>query len=159
MMKNLRKYILFWTALFILGGITLSFVLDLMNYQFLNWLKFTFVLISFIGVFLGSIQILKSHKLQCFIACFIELIIFSLIGVTLFIISDHESIVIKDHQKMIKETHGFLLSNWIKYYDYQNILIRSQQERIYEAYNNTLNEYLYTIYYDEDGHVIDQKEE
>ncbi len=57
---------------------------------------------------------------------------------------------------MVKETHSILFANWINYYDYENIFYRSKQERIVEQYDDAIieSEYLYTIYYDENGKKI-----
>lgn len=158
-MKELYKYILFWTIIFVLLMLFISFVLNSMNYQFLNWIKYALMIISLIGTLLGTIQLLKKKKVICTIICILEVILIGSFNLALIFFSfDSEEIVLKNNKKMIQETHSFLLSNWIKYYDYKNIFIRSKQERIYEVHDDYIGEYLYTIYYDKNGQVIKQEE-
>ncbi len=72
---------------------------------------------------------------------------------------DKESIVVKNNDTMVEESHSFLLSNWKNYYDYENIFVRKNVIRIYEAYDDSLGEYLYTNYYDANGIFIKTEKE
>ena len=160
-MKKLLKSILFLDVIFILIMFLISFILGLYNYQFLSWIKYLIIIICFIGIIIGTIQVLRKKKKLCFIICVLEFFIISILAFLLFLYysCNVEEIVIKDDIKMIKETHSVLLSNWINYYDYENIFVRSKQVKIYEAHDDYIGEYLYTIYYDEDGNVIKREEE
>lgn len=160
-MKKLLKSILFLDVIFILIMFLISFILGLYNYQFLSWIKYLIIIICFIGIIIGTIQVLRKKKKLCFIICVLEFFIISILSflLILYYSCNVEEFVIKDDIKMIKETHSVLLSNWINYYDYENIFVRSNQVKIYEAHDDYIGEYLYTIYYDEDGNVIKREEE
>ena len=164
----MRKSILFWTIIFILIMLSISFIIGLFNYQFLNWVKISAMVIIFIGITTGTIQllvrILKKNRAMCIILCIIVVLIECIvIGVTdIFLILcyyNSEEIVIKNGTKMVKETHSVLFSNGITYYDYKNIFIRSKTKRIYEAHDDYIGEYLYTDYYDENGKFIEEVDE
>lgn len=124
--------------------------------QFLNWVKSCLIIIFVLLFLLGTIQIYRKYKIECFILCFLEVCVFTVL-ISLFVLKYYggvEEVVLIDNKKMIKETHSFLLSNWINYYDYQNIFVRSKQVRIHEEHDDYIGDYIYTIYYDEDGNVI-----
>lgn len=161
-MKKLFRSILFWDILFLLLMFGISKVLNMYNMQFLSWTSFSIVIIFIILFMLGTIQIYKKEKLVCIILCFVEVFVvfFVLVifGPYLLLNYNPEEIVIIDNKKMIKETHSFLLSNWINYYDYQNIFLRSKQVRIKEAHDDYIGDYLYTIYYDDNGNIIKREE-
>ena len=160
-MKKILKSILFWDVIFLLIMFLISFILGLYNYQFLSWIKYLIIIICFIGIIIGTIQVLRKKKKLCFIICVLEFFIIIILSflLVLYYSCNVEEIVIKDDIKMIKETHSVLLSNWINYYDYENIFVRSKQVKIYEAHDDYIGGYLYTIYYDEDGNVIKREEE
>ena len=160
-MKKILKSILFWDVIFILIMFLISFILGLYNYQFLSWIKYLIIIICFIGIIIGTIQVLRKKTKLCFIICILEFFIIIILSflLVLYYSCNVEEIVIKDDIKMIKETHSVLLSNWINYYDYENIFVRGKQVKIYEAHDDYIGEYLYTIYYDEDGNVIKREEE
>lgn len=161
MKKNLFENILFITFLYIIVLFIIIFILDKLGYVFLNWfIYFNLVIIS-LGILVGTtkiitknIKILKTKITLCIVFTVVELII--LIPANLLFISmqDKEEFVKKNNHLMVKETHSILLSNWICYYDFENIFIRKKQERIYEAYDDSISEYLYTIYYDKKGNII-----
>lgn len=152
-MKKFKTSILFWTLIFTLTMVGLSLGLKLMNLTFLNWVKTMTIVIIFIGIVLGTIQTLKQKVLR-YILILAEMIIFIVIIFCNMIFIDHEKIVFKNERYMVQRTHSFLLSNYINYYEYQNIFLRNTKPSIYEVYNNTLSEYLYTIYYDDKGNII-----
>lgn len=160
-MKKLLKSILFWDVIFLLIMFLISFILGIYNYQFLSWIKYIIIIISFIGIIIGTIQVLRKKTKLCFIICILEFFIIIILSflLVLYYSCNVEEFVIKDDIKMIKETHSVLLSNWINYYDYENIFVRGKQVKIYEAHDDYIGEYLYTIYYDEDGNVIKREEE
>lgn len=124
--------------------------------QFLSWIKFVIIIIFILMFIIGTIQSFHKEKKVCFILCIIELILFGLgflIYVFYFnIVGDIESIVEIDNKKMIRETHNTLFGKELKYYDYQNVFIRSKQIKIYESYEE--GEFLYKVYYDNFGNII-----
>ena len=69
---------------------------------------------------------------------------------------DPESIVYVDGRKMIEQTHTFMFSNWIQYYDYKTFFYRDTKVKIYKAYDDSLTEgdYISTTYFDDEGNVI-----
>jgi len=69
---------------------------------------------------------------------------------------DPESIVYIDGKKMIEQTHTFMLSNWIQYYDYKTFFYRDTKVKIYKTYDDSLTEgdYISTTYFDDEGNVI-----
>lgn len=155
-MKRIFKSILFWDIIFLLLMISISKLLAIYNMQFLNWVKSCLIIIFVLLFLLGTIQIYRKYKIECFILCFLEVCVFTVL-ISLFVLKYYggvEEVVLIDNKKMIKETHSFLLSNWINYYDYQNIFVRSKQVRIHEEHDDYIGDYIYTIYYDEDGNVI-----
>ena len=110
--------------------------------------------LSSIGLISGTVQLFKRKKTLCVFFCLLEFVIIGIINVGLIVGYNKEEIVVRNDKKMIKETHSVLLFNWIKYYDYKNIFVKNKQEKIYEAYDDSIEEYLYTIYYDEGGNII-----
>ena len=70
-----------------------------------------------------------------------------------------EKIVKKDGILYIEEKYSFLLSNYINYYKFSNIIFRTKKVSIYKSYNNSLSddEYLKTTYYDDEGKVIKEE--
>ena len=73
------------------------------------------------------------------------------------ILFQRENIVVIDHKIYIEVKYSFLLSNGIYYYDFLNPIFRKQQPRFEKQYDDSLNDfdYLGTIYYDDEGHIID----
>ena len=159
-MKKISRSILFWTIIFILIILFSSIVLNMFNYQFLNWIKYITMIIGTFGIIAGTIQLLKKKKILCSVLCVLEFIIIGGACILfIFLFFNVEEIVVKDNTKMIKETHSFLFSNWINYYEYNNIFVRSKQPRIYEAHDDYIGDYLYTTYYDENGNIIKEIKE
>lgn len=156
--SKVPKTILVYILLYIFFYLILGGILYLCNMTYLLWFKlFSFAFVV-IGIIASTIQSTRTKSISCILFVVMEIFIsvILLFGYLFFVST--EEIVERDGQRMIKASHSFLLSNWIKYYDYSNILIRSTQPRIYEAYDNTLHksEYLYTIYYDDQGNKINK---
>ena len=154
-MKKFKTPILFWTLIFTLVMVGLSLGVKLMNLTFLNWVKTITIVIILIGLVLGTIQSAKQKILRN-ILILVEIIIFTVVIFCNMMLTDHEKIVFKDKCYMVQRTHSFLFSNYINYYDCQNVFIRNTKASIHEVYNNTLSEYLYTIYYDRKGNIINK---
>ncbi len=115
--------------------------------------------IILVGIITGTIQTIskrekKSKLIIKAMAVTIELFILLSIDLGYILFQDYEEIVYKDNKKMVKETHSFLTSNWINYYDYKNIFIRRKQVRIHESHNNYIGDYMGTIYYDDKGNIV-----
>lgn len=128
---------------------------------YLKWFQYFSFSIIALGIIIGTIQLIigtgKQYAVR--VTIYISLLIIEIIiviGSVFFIVIfvDKESVVVKNNNTMVEESHSFLVSNWRNYYDYENIFVRKNVIRIYEAYNNSLGEYLYTNYYDENGVYI-----
>lgn len=156
--KKINKPILLWTIIYIASILLITGILRIFNLTFLNWVKYFSMFVCFVGIILGTIQLLKKRKVLTVIIVIVEIVIILVVDLYCLLLFDIETLVIKDNNLMIKKTHSILLSNWIEYYDYINIFVRSRQERIYEAYDDSLNEYLYTYYYDENGNLINKEQ-
>ncbi len=153
-MEKNNKSILAWTLIYILIMLAITGILNIFNLTFLNWIKYFSMIICFIGIILGTLQLLKKKKILAVIMIVIEVIIILAIDLYCILLFDFEEIVTQDGNKMVKRTHSVLLSNCIEYYDYKNFFVRSKQIRIYEAYNNSLDEWMSTSYYDENGNFM-----
>lgn len=164
-LKLIKKSILFYTVLFVAFYCIFSYILWKFNLAFMNWINILALILSCIGIIYGTRQffeeVLKSNKIRKWfkrpvlaIEIFLSIIFISFI--LLFI--DSQDIVKKDGVKMVKETHSVLLSNWINYYDYKGFALRGKNIRIYEAHDDYIGDYLYTIYYDEYGNKIGSKD-
>ena len=156
--KNKLKDILHVTFIFMLVMLLANFILSLFDLVFLNWIKYTSIAACITGLFAGTYQYMKNRKIILIFTISAELVFTGIVALYCLFTFNQEKIVYKDGQKMIQESHSFLFSNWIKYYDYKNIFVRSTSEKIYEAYDDSLSEYLYTIYYNEDGSVTERNE-
>lgn len=165
--KNLKKIIakvfqnilydtITYTLLFVLIGL----ILNKQGYVYLKWFIYTNMLIIIIGIIIGTIQMIlkkieKGNKLIITtVTVILELIFLLSIYIGFMLFQNQERFVYRDNKKMVKEAHSFLSSNWINYYDFQNIFIRKKQVRIYEAHNNYIGDLVSTIYYDAQGNVI-----
>lgn len=131
-------------------------IFNQLGYVYLKWFIYTNIFIILVGIITGTIQILKKHNrlILTTIVTMIELLSFISICTVFIVTQNQEYIVYKNNVKMVKETHSFMTSNWINYYDYQNIFIRKKQVRIYEAHNNYIGDLISTTYYDNMGNVI-----
>lgn len=162
--KRITKYILFDTLLYAIVICLLGLILNLVGYVFLKWFINLSIVLIIGGIIIGTIQLvnkISNKKIKVILKIVfivIEVIVLLPIVCLFFFFQDFESFVFKDGSLMIKETHSFLFSNWINYYDFQNIFIRKKNERIYEAYDDSLQDYLYTIYYDDNGKPINNKD-
>lgn len=144
--------IIYKIGLVILGKCNLTYSSYIQNFS---------LLIIPLGFLIGFIQITVKKRetflgkclnvifvvVECAIIGFI-----TLVYITFFY--DFEEITVVEGRKMIKETHNVLFSNWVKYYDYKNPFIRDTQERIREFYDDNMNEYCGTKYYDENGNEV-----
>jgi hypothetical protein len=77
-----------------------------------------------------------------------------------------EHVVEKDGETMVAYVDSFLQVE-VRYYDYINAIVRGNQRKIYEDYGNggydpferdVMPEARRSIYYDDDGNVIEQSE-
>ena len=111
-MKKLLKSILFWDVIFLLIMFLISFILGIYNYQFLSWIKYLIIIICFIGIIIGTIQVLRKKKKLCFIICVLEFFIIIILSflLVLYYSCNVEEIVIKDDIKMIYYGEDY---NWI----------------------------------------------
>lgn len=150
--KTALSYVLLYALLYLsFGGI-----LYLCNMTYLLWFKlFSFGLIV-LGSIIATIQYQKSKIISRVLLVSMELILSILLLFGYLVFVDTEEIVDHNGQRMVKVSHSFLLSNWIEYYDYSNIIVRSSQPRIHEMYDDSLHDsqYLYTIFYDKDGNKV-----
>ena len=162
-MKKLFKNILFDTFLYIIILLILIFILDKLGYVLLNWIMYLSMVIIDIGIVIGTTQIItknikkiKTKIILCIVVTIFELVIIIPTNYLYILFNDQEEFVHKNNQLMIKETHSFLLSDWVCYYDFENIFVRKKQERIYEAetHDDSTSGYSYTIYYDKQGKPI-----
>lgn len=159
--NKIVKYILFDTFLYAIIVCFIALILNVFGYVFLKWFYNLSIILVVIGIIAGTIQLINEatsrKKLKVLLNIFlviIEIIIIIPIVCIYFLFQDYEEIAYKDGNKMVKETHSFLFSNWINYYNYENIFVRKKQERIYEAHDDYIGEYLYTYYYNENGKLI-----
>lgn len=154
--KSIMFYTIIYILLFVLGG----FILNKFGYAYLKWFIYMNMFISLVGIIAGTIQLIiktkqKGKRLLLAIGTItIEIVIILSIDLGYIFLQDQEQIVYKDNKKMIKETHSFLVSNWINYYNYENIFVRKKQVRICEAHNNYIGDLINTTYYDEHGNVL-----
>lgn len=161
-----NKKILLGTVIFALVYFLLQIILDQRNLQLLHWVKCVCMAVVLIGVIVGTILTVGKLKKEdgkvlaiIGVICIVmEIFVAGIFCIDSFLLSDRQEVVVYNDTKMVKETHTFLLSNWIKYYDYKNPFVISENERIYEAYDDSLYEYLYTIYFDEEGNVVGREE-
>lgn len=151
-----KKSVLFYSVLYVIIFTLTKIVLNLFKLEYMQWIKYVSIIIIPIGIVIGTIQLLRKKKSVLVIILIVEVIFIFVFGgyLLLFLLSNVEEITYKEGKKMVKETHSFLLSNWINYYEYENIFVREANVRIHEAYDDSIKEYLYTTYYDEDRNVI-----
>ena len=160
--KKIKKSILLYTAVFAVFFILVSVVLDYYGLKFLDWVIYLSGGFVAIGVIGGTIQILvhagrkkRGLPLAISIVFLVLEITASLLAATgIFLLADRQEVTERDGRIMVKETHSFLFSNWIAYYDYRNPFVMGKQVRIYEAYDDSLAEYLDTYYFDEEGNSL-----
>ena len=163
--NKIKDKILIFSLIYLCLFIIFWFILNTLNYEYLQWFKIFSVLLIIIGIMIGTVVTIKKFKyeekdkflLNC-VYLTIELIIsFIAIFIISFpLLSQTEKIVKKDGILYIEEKHSFLLSNYINYYKFSNIIFRTKKVSIYKSYNNSLSddEYLKTIYYDDEGKII-----
>lgn len=153
---------LFYFLFFVLGWI----ILDKLNYSYLLSFKLLSTLFIIIGVFWGTIKWIQHSEKEKRLKKTLY-ILYSIVEGTLALIFmaivlspilfQCENIVVIDHKIYIEVKYSFLLSNGIYYYDFLNPIFRKQQPRFEKQYDDSLNDfdYLGTIYYDDEGHIID----
>lgn len=163
--NKIKDKILIFSLIYLCLFVIFWFILNTLNYEYLQWFKIFSVLLIIIGIMIGTVVTIKNSKyeekdkflLNC-VYLTIELIIsFIVIVIISFpLLSQTEKIVKIDNKLYIEEKHSFLLSNHINYYKFSNIIFRTKKVSIYKSYNNSLSddEYLKTIYYDDEGKVI-----
>lgn len=171
---KIKNNILISTLCFILIFILLTILLNtLFKVTFLNWIFILVTIIAIIFLIIGLIQTIKNTKktsvkiiLICIIT-FVATIIAVLSPIILLLITSFigrpEHIVEKNNQKYVAEVRSFLDVN-VYYYDYINLFIRGNEEKIHEYYgkggydpfdkehSNSIP--YYYEYYDEKGNVI-----
>ena len=154
------KSILFYTIIYILLFVLVGCLLNKFGYVYLKWFIYLNMFIILAGIISGTIQLIIKTKqegkrlLLAIGTITIEMVIILSVDLGYIFLQDYEQIVYKDNKKMIKETHSFLASNWINYYNYENIFVRKKQVRIYEAHNNYIGNLINTTYYDEHGNIL-----
>lgn len=133
---------------------------------YLKWFQYVSFSIMALGIIIGTIQLIigtnKEYAVRKTIYIFLLIVeIIIVLGSVFFVVIfvDKESVVLKNNNTMVEESHSFLFSNWKIYYDYENIFVRKNVVRIYEAHDDSLGEYLYTDYYDENGVFIKTEKE
>ena len=161
--KNVWVYVILYELFYFL----VTVILDKLGYKVTDKTIQLHHCILYLGIALSCIQIiwkLITNKYIKIIVCIV--IVFSELWVVTKVhnfnnavnelVNDQYEIVYIDDRKMIKVTHSVLFSNSISYYDYVNEWIRKENERIYIQYDDSLSDkdYLYTIYYDDDGNQI-----
>lgn len=158
-----RKYMLLYTFLYMLLFFICKCLLRLFDLVFLSWVNNISIIIIALGIITGTFQLIKQSnwkkkiKLILIPTTIIAELLF--IGIFCFIyvlFTDFDRIVVRDDKLMLKKEHSVLFSNWVNYYDYKNIFVRSKKIKIIDAYDDTITtkDYLYTIYYDDKGNVI-----
>lgn len=161
--RDLKEHILLDTAVLACIYWLSRAVLRLLGLEWMNWVKWAAALLLFAGVLAGTVQLLRrstgrTKKIAFGVLTGAEAVVMLCALFVTLLVSDRQEIVKLDGEKMVRETHSVLLSNWIKYYDYQNPFVRKIQERIYVACDDSPHERLYTIYYDEDGNFVRREE-
>ncbi len=160
--KKIKKSIILYTAVFSVFFILVSVVLDYYGLKFLDWIIYLSGGLVAVGVIGGTIQILvhagrKKRGLLLAISIVflvLEIAVSLLAAAGIFLLANRQEVTERDGRIMVKETHSFLFSNWIAYYDYRNPLVMGKQVRIYEAYEDSLAEYLGTYYFDQEGNQV-----
>lgn len=166
--NKIKDKLLIYSLIYLCLFVIFWFILDTLNYEYLQWFKIFSVLLIIIGIMTGTVITIKNSKyeekdkvlLYC-VYLAIELIIsFIVILIISFpLLYQTEKIVKKDGSLYIEEKYSFLLSNHINYYKFSNIIFRTKKVSIYKSYNNSLSddEYLKTTYYDDEGKVIKEE--
>ena len=164
-LNKLKKSILFYTFIFIAAYYIGMEILNHFNLQYLLWVQLAYLVIACVGIIAGTVQIFwikgrfkpvkKWIKIPVLtIEVFLAFVVLS----ASFLFADYQTFTEIEGKMMVKETHSVLLSNWINYYDYKGWFVCGKHERIHEAHDDYIGEYLYTIYYDEDGNYVDSKD-
>lgn len=160
-----KNKILLCTLVYAIIYISIYYLLKAFNYTFLVWIKNLSVILISIGIIAGSIQFTKNiRKDKKVLKIILYLLIIVLTGFILLVnffyfvfITNIEEISEYEGLRMLKETRQVLKSNYIKYYDYTNPLIRSMQERVYMSYDDTISEDEYggTTFYNKEGQEVE----
>ena len=166
--SKIKDKLLIYSLIYLCLFVIFWFILNALNYEYLQWFKIFSVLLIIIGIMIGTVITIRNSKyeekdkflLYC-VYLAIELIIsFIVILIISFpLLYQTEKIVKKDGILYIEEKYSFLLSNYINYYKFSNIIFRTKKVSIYKSYNNSLSddEYLKTTYYDDEGKVIKEE--
>ena len=166
--NKIKNKLLIYSLIYLCLFVIFWFILNALNYEYLQWFKIFSVLLIIIGIMIGTVITIRNSKyeekdkflLYC-VYLAIELIIsFIVILIISFpLLYQTEKIVKKDGILYIEEKYSFLLSNYINYYKFSNIIFRTKKVSIYKSYNNSLSddEYLNITYYDDEGKVIKEE--
>ena len=166
--NKIKDKLLIYSLIYLCLFVIFWFILNALNYEYLQWFKIFSVLLIIIGIMIGTVITIRNSKyeekdkflLYC-VYLAIELIIsFIVILIISFpLLYQTEKIVKKDGILYIEEKYSFLLSNYINYYKFSNIIFRTKKVSIYKSYNNSLSddEYLNITYYDDEGKVIKEE--
>ena len=166
--NKIKDKLLIYSLIYLCLFVIFWFILNALNYEYLQWFKIFSVLLIIIGIMIGTVITIRNSKyeekdkflLYC-VYLAIELIIsFIVILIISFpLLYQTEKIVKKDGILYIEEKYSFLLSNHINYYKFSNIIFRTKKVTVYKSYNNSLSddEYLKTTYYDDEGKVIKEE--
>lgn len=157
------KKIFIFTVVYAIIYAILYYILEKFNLTFLVWIKQLSLIIISLGIVIFTFIVIKNgkdNKILKFVLYF-GAIIFTLviICVDLFIgvfMLNEEEITEYEGRKMIKETREVYNTNYIKYYDYTNPFVRSEQERVFMSYDDTISEseYAGTTFYDKNGKEV-----
>lgn len=167
------KYILNYTLLFDLCFYLSRMLINLLGFEYMQWINKSVLLISIVTIVIGIIQIIiksKKRKLKSFLITI--MIIFTIIfaifwKIPLLMYLAHfppEHIVKKEDTEMVGYVHGFLHTS-VNYYEYKNLFFRGNKRICIEEYgkgsfdpledkDGNEHEPIITIYYDKKGNII-----
>ncbi len=153
------RLVLFWVILFAIFIVTLNKILNSFNLVLFQWINHLSLIVIFLGIILGTIQIIYKKKRLCYFVVFFELLILMaayFIYCLCVLGADEERITVIDGKKFVEERHHVLLSNSISYYKYINHLVYDRKVSIYKSYDDFLSEYDYldTMCFDGNKHKI-----
>ena len=173
--KDCKKSIMFYTISYLIIFILLKLIVNLLGFEFMQYIYDFSISVIAIGVIAGIIQIFIKSKSKdtriCIVICSISIVIligiFSPIIMLLFVtFHPPEHIAEKDNKKYVAHVHAFLDTR-VQYYDYVNFLLRGTTKRIEDNYNNIGIDVLdkknkglytpsYTYYYNDEGKILNK---
>ena len=165
-MKDIFKknLILIISIIYLIIFILVWIILAKLKYSYLFWFKVVSGILIIIGIIFGTVKFIKNidcdrkvkitlYVLYILVELFISVIF---MGFILFpLLYEEERIVSINNKWYVEVRHSFLLSNYIDYYEFNNIIFRSNKPKITKDYNNTLDDsdYIDTKYYDDEENV------